>query len=306
MSPRLTTLDRQASLRAAETGCHNLSPFVKWAGGKRSILRDLLVYVPLRLTNYYEPFLGGGAVYVGICNRTTQFTAFLSDTNTELINSFSIIKERPDELISSLSILQREYYASSNKREYYYGKRSWQPRDAVESAARLIFLNKTCYNGLYRVNSKGQFNVPFGDHKRPLIANSETIRFLSDALQATNAQIRCVDYKDAVLSCGEGDFVYFDPPYHPTSNTSSFTNYTPNGFSQYDQRELAIIFSNLAKRGCHILLSNSDTPLIRELYRDFSLRTIQVSRPINSVASGRKGFKELIVFANSGSLQNAR
>jgi DNA adenine methylase len=270
---------------------------VKWAGGKRSILRDLLHYVPPRLTNYHEPFLGGGALYLGICEQTSRFTAFLSDTNKDLINAYLVIKDRPEELISSLSILQREYYASSNKKEYYYEKRSWQPHHPVESAARLIFLNKTCFNGLYRVNSKGQFNVPFGDYKRPMIANSEGIRSLSETLRATNAQIRCVDYREAVVSCKQGDFIYFDPPYNPTSKTSSFTDYTPNGFSEDDQRELATIFSGLAKRGCHVLLSNSDTLLIRGLYRDFPLRSIQVSRPINSVGSGRKGFKELIVSA---------
>jgi DNA adenine methylase len=271
---------------------------VKWAGGKRSILPELLHYVPPRLGNYHEPFLGGGALYLGICERTTQFKAFLSDTNKDLINAYSVIKERPEKLINSLSTLQRDYYASTNKKEYYYSKRIWRPRHPIESAARLIFLNKTCYNGLYRVNSKGQFNVPFGDYKRPLIANSETIRYLSKALRATNAQITQVDYKEAVLSCSEGDFVYFDPPYHPTSKTSSFTDYTPNGFSEGDQRELAVVFSRLARRGCHVLLSNSDTPLIRELYGEFSLRSIQVSRPINSVGSGRKGFKELVVFAS--------
>jgi len=145
------------------------------------------------------------------------------------------------------------------------------------------------------VNSKGQFNVPFGDYKRPLIANSETIRSLSKALRASKAQIKCIDYKEAVLSCKEGDFVYFDPPYHPTSKTSSFTDYTPNGFSEGDQRQLAMTFSKLAKRSCHVLLSNSDTPLIRELYRDFPLRSIQVSRPINSVGTQRKGFRELLI-----------
>jgi len=270
---------------------------VKWAGGKRSILRDLLHYVPPQLPNYYEPFLGGAALYLGICKRTTQFRALLSDTNKELIEAYWVIKEAPEKLISSLSVLQKEYYDSSNKGEYYYRKRSWQPRSHVESATRLIFLNKTCYNGLYRVNSKGQFNVPFGNYKRPLIANSETIRSLSNALRATNAQVACLDYKEAIESCGVGDFVYFDPPYNPTSKTSSFTDYTPSGFSQDNQRELAVAFSKLASRGCHVLLSNSDTPLIRELYRDFPLKSIRVPRPINSVGGGRTGFKELIVFS---------
>ena len=298
MGTHLALTGQQAGLRSADPGRQALTPFVKWAGGKRSILRDLLHYVPPQLTNYYEAFLGGGTLFLGICERTSQFTALLSDTNRELINAYTVIKERPEELISSLSILQREYYGFSNKKEYYYEKRSWRPSSPIESAARLIFLNKTCYNGLYRVNSQGQFNVPFGDHKRPRIADSETIRCLSDALRATNSQIRSVDYKEAVVSCREGDFVYFDPPYNPTSKTSSFTDYTQNGFSETDQRELAIVFSKLAKRGCHVLLSNSDTPLIRELYHDFTQRSIQVSRPINSVGSRRRGFKELIVFAH--------
>src|SRR6267378_5353954 len=225
MATNLAEAHEQSGLRTLDTGHHDLSPFVKWAGGKRSILRDLLHYVPPRLTRYHEPFLGGGALYIGICERTSQFTAFLSDTNEDLINAYWVIKDKPEELISSLSILQREYYAASSKKEYYYKRRSLQPEHPIESAARLIFLNKTCYNGLYRVNSKGQFNVPFGDYKRPLIANSETIRSLSDALRATNAQISCIDYTQAVAFCKKGDLVYFDPPYNPTSKTSSFTDY---------------------------------------------------------------------------------
>src|SRR5438046_1671490 len=298
ISPTLSELLRVAksvlqaseeTLLSVDSSKQHPSPFVKWAGGKASLLPDLLRHVPSHLSNYYEPFLGGGALFFAICARNTGFNAHLSDINNELINTYGVVKSKPDELIQLLSKFEHEYYRSKSMSNYFYEKRAWRPSNSIESAARLIFLNKSCYNGLYRVNSRGQFNVPFGDYKRPLIANSKTIRSLSNALRATNAQIKCVDYKDAALSCSEGDFVYFDPPYNPTSKTSSFTDYTRDGFSQDDQRELAMIFSKLAERGCHVLLSNSDTPLIRELYAGFPLKSLQVSRPINSVATGRKG-----------------
>ena len=284
---------------ALDTSKQNLSPFLKWAGGKGSLLRNLLPNVPLHLTRYYEPFLGGGALFLGVCSRQTRFRVHLSDINAELINAYKVIRDTPNELIQLLSRFQREYDSSAEKSGYYYEKRDWHPTNPIESAARLIFLNKTCYNGLFRVNSHGEFNVPYGRYKNPKILNSENIKAVSLALRDTKAEIRAIDYRSALVSCGKGDFVYLDPPYQPLSKTSSFTDYTPSGFSEKDQKELAEEFAKLVERGCTVLLSNSDTTLTRRLYKDFEVRKVAVNRPINSDASGRKGYKELIVLGRS-------
>ena len=280
---------------SVDTSKQHLAPFVKWAGGKTSLLPDLLPHVPHRLTSYYEPFLGGGALFFGICARTTSFSAHLSDTNEELINAYRVIKESPDELISFLSRFQKEYDSAPDQSAYFYKKRDWRPTGRVESAARLIFLNKTCYNGFYRVNSKGVFNVPFGRYKNPRILNSGSIRAVSQVLQNTRAELRTIDYKDALAPCGTADFIYLDPPYQPPSKTSSFTDYTAGGFSEKDQEELAEEFGKLADKGCMVLLSNSDTGFTRHLYHDFEITKVTVNRPINSVGTRRKGYRELIV-----------
>jgi DNA adenine methylase len=280
---------------SVDTSKQHLAPFVKWAGGKTSLLPQLLPLVPLNLTNYHEPFLGGGALFLRTCARNTRFNAHLSDISEELITGYRVIKESPEELIRLLSISQREYDSAVDKSAYFYRKREWRPSGWIESAARLIFLNKTCYNGLYRVNSKGEFNVPFGRYKNPRILNSDGIRAVSHALENTKAELHSLDYKDALSSCGRADFVYLDPPYQPASKTSSFTDYTPGGFTEKDQEELAEEFEKLVDRGSTVLLSNSDTRLTRHLYRDFEIRKVIVNRPINSVGGGRKGYREIIV-----------
>src|SRR2546426_1488838 len=292
MEVRVAPASSSNGLRLVDTRRRGLSPFVKWAGGKTSIIHHLLQYVPEHFTNYYEPFLGGGALFLAICGRTTEFKAHLSDINGDLISAYKTIKDKPDELKDHLSLLQTDYYSARDKSAYYYEKRAWQPESDVESAARLIFLNKTCYNGLYRVNSKGQFNVPFGDYKKPTILNRDRIRAISNILQSTKAKLDSLHYRKAVSRCKNGDFVYFDPPYNPTTKTSSFTDYTSKGFSEEDQIELAEIFSKLVQDGCSVLLSNSDTQLVRGLYRGFTVIELRVARPINSVGSGRVGFKE--------------
>ena len=283
---------------SVDTSKRHLGPFIKWAGGKTSLLPHLLPHVPLHLTDYYEPFLGGGALFFGISARTTSFSAHLSDTNEELISAYRVIKESPEELMRLLSGYQGQYDSAVDKSGYFYRKRDWRPADRIESTARLIFLNKTCYNGLYRVNSKGEFNVPFGRYKHPRINNSGIIRAASQVLEDTKAELRIIDYKDALASCGRTHFVYLDPPYQPPSKTSSFTDYTPGGFSEKDQEELAEEFGKLVDRGCVVLLSNSDTSLTRHLYRDFEIRKVTVNRPINSVGTRRGGYKELIVLGH--------
>jgi len=288
----------EETLVSADSSKQHLSPFVKWAGGKASLLPDLLRHVPSHLSSYYEPFLGGGALFFAICARGTSFNAQLSDINNELIDTYRVIRDKPDELIQLLSEFQHECYGSKDPASYFYEKRAWRPSSVIESAARLIFLNKTCYNGLYRVNSRGEFNVPFGRYKKPRILNAENIRAVSRALRDTNADLRSADYRTSLSTCGKGDFVYLDPPYQPQSKTSSFTDYTPGGFSERDQNELAEEFEKLVDRGSTVLLSNSETPLTTRLYREFEVRSVIVNRPINSVGSGRTGYKELIVLGN--------
>ena len=298
LNTRLTTrslFHAVGEIQFSDPSEQRAAPFVKWAGGKTSLLPHLFPLIPLRLSNYFEPFLGGGALFFRICSQTTSFRAHLSDTNCELVTAYRVIKESPEELIRLLSDFQREYDTALDKSACFYGKREMRPTDPVESAARLIFLNKTCYNGLYRVNSKGKFNVPFGRYKNPKILNSDNILAVSHALENTKSELHSLDYKDALSSCGRADFVYMDPPYQPASKTSSFTDYTPAGFSEKDQEELAEEFGKLVDRGCTVLLSNSDTALTRQLYRDFETMKVTANRPINSVGTGRKGYKELIV-----------
>jgi DNA adenine methylase len=277
----------------------NPSPFVKWAGGKSSLVQELLHYVPSHFANYFEPFLGGGAFFFAICSRNRGFNANLSDVNAELISAYEVIRDQPDELIQLLSKFQEEYFRTGSRSSYYYQKRQWKTTDPIESASRLIFLNKTCYNGLYRVNSHGEFNVPFGRYRNPKIVDRENIRAVSNALKDTNAQLRCSNYKTVISRCGKGDLVYLDPPYQPKSKTSSFTDYTPGGFSEKDQEELAEEFKKLVDRGCNVLLSNSETPLTSHLYSGYQTKSLVVNRPINSVGSGRTGYKELLVLGKT-------
>jgi DNA adenine methylase len=277
----------------------NPSPFVKWAGGKSSLVQELLHHVPSHLANYCEPFLGGGAFFFAICSRNRGFNANLSDVNAELISAYEVIRDQPDELIQLLSKFQEEYFRTGSRSSYYYQKRQWKTTDPIESASRLIFLNKTCYNGLYRVNSHGEFNVPFGRYRNPKIVDRENIRAVSNALKDTNAQLRCSNYKTVISRCGKGDLVYLDPPYQPKSKTSSFTDYTPGGFSEKDQEELAEEFKKLVDRGCNVLLSNSETPLTSHLYSGYQTKSLVVNRPINSVGSGRTGYKELLVLGKT-------
>jgi len=288
----------EETLLSTDSSKQHPSPFVKWAGGKGSLLPDLLRHVPFHLSNYYEPFLGGGALFFAICAGNTSFNAHLSDINNELINTYKVIKDKPEQLIQLLSKFLYEYYHSKNMSKYFYEKRAWGPSNSIESAARLIFLNKTCYNGLYRVNSRGEFNVPFGRYKKPKILDAENIRAVSRALRDTNTELYTSDYKTSLSTCGKNDFVYLDPPYQPKSRTSSFTDYTPGGFSERDQAELAEEFEKLVYRGCTVLLSNSETPLTSRLYEGFEVRNVVVNRPINSVGSGRTGYKELVVLGN--------
>ena len=269
-------------------------PFVKWVGGKRQLLkqfRDLELYPPelfdTSTHTYYEPFVGGGAVFFDILPENAE----LSDVNEELVITYNIIKSNIDELITSLKkhIYDKEYYLAVRAR-------SVEDLPNVEIASRFIFLNRTGFNGLYRVNKKGQFNVPFGRYNNPVICDEENLRRVSKELQ--NVTIKHQDYRAVLETAKKGDFIYCDPPYHPINRTSSFTAYTSEDFLEKEQAELRDCFVELHKRGCFVMLSNSDTPYINELYagiKGVTVHKITAGRAINSKGSGRGKITEVLV-----------
>jgi DNA adenine methylase len=267
-------------------------PVVKWAGGKAKMLNQLSKYFPLEYINYHEPFMGGGAVFfylfAEINNRAAK--AYLSDSIEEIINLYKVIRDDVEMLI----------FTSKNHiydQKYYYHIRSQNPAELndVQRASRILFLNKTCFNGLYRVNRKGQFNVSFGDYNNPLIVNEAALRSASSAFQ--QAELSAGDFEIVLENAEAGDFVYFDPPYVPLSPTSNFTGYTPGSFSFNDQRRLREVFGVLQARGCYVMLSNSNTDFVRDLYRGCNTKTINASRAINSVATKRGAIKELVILS---------
>lgn len=261
-------------------------PFIKWAGGKSQLMPKIAKRFPAKeeIGRYFEPFLGGAAVFFYIGHPRS----FLSDSNSDLVELYQVVQQDVEELIEALQV-------HKNDREYYYRIRSQSPSGLTrpKRAARLIFLNKTCFNGLYRVNSRGQFNVPFGRYKNPAICDAEGLRAASLALQ--KAEIAHEDFESVLSRARQKDFIYFDPPYHPINKTSSFTSYTSGRFGEEEQRRLAETFRQLAARGCFVMLSNSDTQLIRELYRGFHIHKIQANRAINSKPEARGKITELLI-----------
>lgn len=268
------------------------SPFLKWAGGKTQQLGELQSHIPSFHT-YYEPFVGGGALFFHLASSKSDFRAYLSDLNAELVNAYRVVKNNVEELICNLGKHETSYFRDPEG--FYYDLRGARPISRIEKAARLVALNKTCYNGLYRVNSTGAFNVPMGRYRNPLICNLEQLRNASAALAKTKASIRTCGYAAALSNAGKGDFVYLDPPFVPLSRTSNFVNYTREGFNASDQGLLAKIYRNLHRKGCRVLLSNSDTKLARELYSEFNQFRIRVSRAISCKGDARTGFTELLV-----------
>lgn len=272
-------------------------PFVKWVGGKRQLIqqfRDLNLYPPFEFypetATYFEPFVGGGAMFFDLLPKR----AFLSDMNLELVKTYNVIKNNVDALIKKL----KEHKKKNNK-EYYLKIRSQkiEKLSDVNIAARFIYLNRTGFNGLYRVNRSGEFNVPYADNKNPLICDEKNLRKAHDAMKHT--KIFHHDYKKVLEKARKGDFIYFDPPYYPVSKTSAFTNYTKEGFLEEEQIELRDVFVKLHKRGCYVMLSNSDTPFINKLYsglgKKIKINKVFAGRAINSKGSGRGKIKEVVV-----------
>ncbi|MCM1983735.1 DNA adenine methylase [Lyngbya confervoides] len=263
-------------------------PFLKWAGGKGQLLPELIKRVPETYARYFEPFIGGGALFFAL----EPESAFLSDINPDLVNVYRVVKKDVEKLIKSL---EKHYYC----KDYFYEMRradrtsTYSAWGDVRKASRLIFLNKTCFNGLYRVNSKGHFNVPFGNYKNPKILDEPNLLACSRVLQ--NAEITVDSFETVELKAEKGDFVYFDPPYVPLNVTSSFTSYSKEGFDTDRQLQLRDVCERLDQKGVKFMLSNSSAPLILELYQAFNLSLVRASRSINSKGNCRGKIAEVIV-----------
>jgi DNA adenine methylase len=263
-------------------------PLLKWAGGKRQLLGNLLDSVPKEFNYYYEPFLGGGALFFKLSSMNKIKYAHLNDCNKVLMDSYKVVKEKPHELIEELK--SPKYLTDEVT---FYKIRAEEPTDLVKATARLFYLNRTAFNGLYRVNSKGHFNVPYGRYANPRILDEANILVASKALQRD--ELMNGDFEQATITAKEKDFVYFDPPYQPLSKTSSFTSYTKESFSQKDQERLAKNFKKLSNNGCFVMLSNSFNEWVVDLYKDYNVKTVQATRMINCKAEGRRKIAEVII-----------
>ncbi len=268
-----------------------VAPVVKWVGGKRQIIDEIMKYVPTNFSTYYEPFLGGGAVLFELQPKK----AVVNDINAELMNIYVVIKKNVEELIDDL----KQY---KNEKEYFYrirerdrDKEQYNKLTPVQRASRIIYLNKTCYNGLFRVNKNGEFNAPFGNYKNPNIVNETTLRAVSAYFNKAKIRFVCQDFQEALKNARKGAFVYLDPPYDPVSETSSFTGYYKGGFDRDEQISLKQVCDKLDKGGIRFLLSNSATDFILDLYQDYRIEVIQAKRAINSKGDRRGDVDEVLV-----------
>lgn len=290
-----------------------IKPFLKWAGGKGQLLKEIEKYYPFdnkRITKYAEPFVGGGAVLFDILSKYDLEEIYISDINSELINAYVMIKEHIDGLIDLLSIYQKEYVPldTEQRKTYYMGKRNRfnelkinvNEVENIEKAALMIFLNKTCFNGLYRVNKKGLFNVPMGAYKNPLICDEKNLCAVSYKLK--NVKINCVDYKKSAKFIDENTFAYFDPPYRPLTETASFTAYTENLFNDKQQIELAEFVDCMSQKGAKIVVSNSDPKnsnkadeFFDNIYSNHKIKRVEATRMINCNSKARGKINELLI-----------
>ena len=270
-------------------------PFVKWVGGKRQLMQDLENNFPKQFTTYHEPFLGGGAVMFNLLTKKPQLSCNVSDFNSDLILAYVTIRDKLEKLIESLENHSKNYQKDSA--EYYYEVRKQEPKQQIEKVSRLLFLNKTCFNGLYRVNSKGKFNVPLGRYTNPNIVNRENLTTVSKFLQSDKIKISCRDFESILNDAKKGDFVYFDPPYQPVSDTANFTSYTHRDFTEDDLQRLADLANQLNSKGSHVLLSNSNTKIVKKIFssKKWKVKEIAVNRAINSNSQKRTGHKEVLI-----------
>lgn len=264
------------------------SPILKWAGGKTRLMPDILARIPARFGAYHEPFLGGGAVFFTLLNQGLLRSAHLSDLNQHLVDTYTAVRDHTEEVIEALRI-------HINDKDHYYEVRSWHEDELTlpQKAARFLYLNRTCFNGLYRVNKKGLFNVPFGRYTNPRICNEPALYAARGAF--SRATLQLASYKRVLDEAERGDFVYFDPPYAPLSATASFTAYTKEGFGEAAQWELGETCRELDRRGVHWLLSNSDVPLIHDVYEGFTIEPVLAPRSINRDKTKRGKVTEVMV-----------
>ena len=263
-------------------------PIVKWVGGKRQLMFELLKNMPKSYNRYFEPFIGGGALFFEL----QPDNAYIADMNEELINLYQVVRDNVDELVADLQKhdISKEYFMEIRNIDRTEEYKNWSN---IQKASRFIYLNRTCFNGMYRVNSKGEFNVPFGHYKNPRIVDEKNLINCSNLLQRT--EIRHSDFSEILTKVQEGDFVYFDPPYVPLNETSSFTSYTKDGFDIDMQFKLRDVCDELDSRGVNFLLSNSDTKLVNELYENYNIKKVFASRQINANADGRGKITEVLV-----------
>lgn len=270
-----------------------VSPMLKWVGGKRQLLSEIVPMIDRKCSTYVEPFLGGGAVLFNMQPKK----AIINDYNKELINVYTTVRDNLDDLLSAL-----ETHEENNSADYYYEIRALDREDSfktmsnVERAARIIYLNKTCYNGLYRVNSSGQFNSPYGKYKKPNIVNKDVLKAISKYFNSNEIKILSGDYREALRDLETTAFVYLDPPYMPISSSSSFTGYTEGGFNYRSQVELKEECDRLTEKGIRFVQSNSDCEEIQELYKAYKIKTVQAKRSINSVAKKRGEINEVLIY----------
>ena len=268
-------------------------PFVKWAGGKRQIIDKLKKYIPDEYNTYYEPFVGGGALLFELSPKC----AVINDCNEELMNVFNCIK---DESKFKKMCSELNHYETNHSEEFYYeirnkdrDKEKFKKIKDYQKAARTIYLNKACFNGLYRVNKKNEFNVPFGKKEKVNTYDGQNLSIIHSYLNFNDITILSVDFEEAVKNAEKGDFIYFDPPYD--SETSTFNSYTENGFGREEQKGLAKVYKELADRGCFVMLSNHNTTLVNELYKDYNIHVIEAKRNINSNGKKRGKVEEVII-----------
>ena len=268
-----------------------VAPILKWVGGKRQLLETFKPLFLKKITSYCEPFLGGGAVFFHLQPKT----AFVNDINEDLILVYKIIRDNVEDLIIELSNYQNNAEFFYKIRDLDRNKEKYLILSEIERAARIIFLNKTCYNGLYRVNNSGEFNTPFGNYKNPNIINAPVLRAVSKYLNDAEITLTSLDYAEILSNIPKNTFVYLDPPYDPISTTSNFTGYSKGGFTREDQIRLRECCDNLDGKGIKFMLSNSATDFILEQYSKYNIKIIQAKRFINSVGSGRGNVDEVVI-----------
>ena len=293
---------------------NRIKPFVKWAGGKGSLLNQLNNYYPLELKNgkiecYIEPFVGGGAVLIDILQNYDVKEAYAFDINIDLINSYNVIKNNVEELITNLKLLEKEYLnlEKDDRKKYFYNIRKQynsyritKDEMSLQKAIEFIFLNRTCFNGLYRVNKNGDFNVPMGNYKNPTICDEENFRALSELIKNVNFEYG--DYKASQKYIKKNTFVYFDPPYRPLNITSGFTSYTKENFDDENQKELALYYKELNNNNVKVMLSNSNPKntnkedcFFENIYKGFNINEVYAKRMINANSNGRGEISELLI-----------